>query len=75
VGKKRTPPADQQRQDRKLAAIAVNLVQSFADRYPDAGLNFAVVPLQQFAASAVVERKRKPKVRQADVNVVEAMRG
>jgi hypothetical protein len=73
MSKKRTPPADQQRQDRRLAAIAANLVQTFAERYPDAGLNFAIVPLQQFASSPVVERKHKPKGPQ--VFAVEARQG
>ena len=73
---KRTPPADQQRQDRKLAELALALVMTFADRYPDAGLKFATNPLAEFARSPVVERKRKAKVQAAERFVVaEAARG
>jgi len=41
---------------------AAPLTIAFADRYPDAGLKFAMTPLAEFARSPVVERKRKAKV-------------
>lgn len=72
MARKRAPSADQQRQDRKLAELALALILTFADRYPDAGLKFATVPLHQFASSPVVERKRKPKARPVEAAPVEA---